>query len=259
MGKKVLITSDTHVGSEVAIMPQCGFGKDYTELKTKKPNSMQRKIYKLYQAMCDDVGKVDIHINLGDTCDGLNKKAFGKGQWTNNLIEQAYTAAYIENLIKTNKRIVLQGSYYHVGSNMSSDELVAILSKAEYDSDISLQVDKTKFYFRHFIGTSRSIWAYKTTQVAREMVLGELNKDEYGKFNIYGFGHIHSFVAVEYGHSYGFTCPCWKLRGGYEKQVTLAWLPHLGYLLFEIDGKNWERFKHVVTFKGKDIIKEIKI
>ena len=274
MSKKVLVTADKHVGSKVALAPECFYKIDYEpteirdeshlkvhfeEVKSIKPNTISRKLYKRYEEMCDDVGKVDIHIHLAETCDGFNIKERGKDQYTTDLLIQVSTATYLENMIKAKHREILQGSFYHVGANLSTDEMVAALCGAGYGYDLKLTVDKIACYFRHPIGTTRSVWMYKPTKVAREMVLGELNASEYGKFNIYGFGHVHSFVAVEYGNSYGFTCPGWKGRDSYAKRGSLGWTPQIGYLLFKIDGNDWEREKQIWSLKGKDLIREVKI
>jgi hypothetical protein len=271
MGKKLLVTADMHTASTVAVFPECAYKLDYEpqnektlkmdfiEDKAIKPNKVSRFLYKKYQEMCDDVGKVDMHIHLAETCEGVNPKAHGKETYTTDLLTQVSTAVYLETMIKAKRREIMQGSFYHVGENLSTDELVAKLLGAGHHTDLKLTVDKLSCYFRHPIGSTRGPWMYKPTKVAREMMLGELNKDEYGKFNIYGFGHVHSFVGVEYGSSYGFTCPGWKGRDNYAKRGSLSWLPQCGYMLFEIEGSNFERFKHTFVMKGRQIIDEVKI
>ena len=74
--------------------------------------------------MVDDVGKVDAVINLGDTCDGTNRKSSGTGLWTTDINLQMEVAKDLLSMVKTNKYVGVQGSYYHVGDNLSSDRSI---------------------------------------------------------------------------------------------------------------------------------------
>jgi predicted phosphodiesterase len=255
---KVLTVTDLHVGSRFAISPPEFETED--RVVNVKRNAVSRAIYKNWVEMCDDINPVDVLVLKGDLTDGVNYKSKGLGQWTTELTQQLDAALELINMIKVKKKkIVVQGSWYHVYDNLSTDEAIARDIGATYDDDIALKVDKIRFYFRHFIPISRSVWMYRATPIAREMLLAELHKQEFGKFDIMGFGHTHYFCAVEFGNSYGYTCPCWKGRDGYAKRGTIAWMPTLGYIMFNIKGSNWERSKHTFHLKGKNLIREVKV
>ena len=121
MSKKVLVVGDLHVGSNVSIMP------DEVVLKKKnvvKSNPIQKKIFGKWEEMVDQVGKVDACITLGDMVDGSDRKGGAKEMWTPDITQQVETACDLLCMIKTSKFLGVQGSYYHVGDNTSSDESV---------------------------------------------------------------------------------------------------------------------------------------
>ena len=254
--KKVLVVSDIHAGSKVSLMPPTVTEEDGTK---HIHNPIQEKIYNKWVEMCDDVGKVDLCVVLGDSCDGFNRKSNGLGMWTTDLKLQADTAVNLLKMINTKKYYGVQGSFYHVGENMSSDAYVIDKLNGTFDDDMIIDIEKTRCYFRHWVSSTSSVWMYKPTKVAREMILAHANMEQYGKINIFGFGHVHNFVGVEYGHTYGFTAPCWKGRDGFAKRGTFGWTPQFGYVVLDIHGSDFNIEKHLFSLKGKDLIKEAKI
>jgi predicted phosphodiesterase len=259
MGKKLLVIGDMHAGSNVSLAPPSITMEDGDREYEIKSNRISKRLYSWWEEMCDDVGKVDMVIANGDLCEGTNPHSRGGGLWTSEIMVQVNTAIELLEMIKAKEYIGTQGSFYHVSDNLSSDAVVLAALNGTFDDEIKITVDKVRFHFMHKVGISRSAWFYRPTPIAREMMLGELNKLEYGKIHIYGRAHAHYFVAVEYGNSYGFIAPCWKGRDAYAKRGTLAWMPHIGYILFEVNGSEWQRYKHTWSLKGKQLIKEVKI
>ena len=79
---------------------------------------------------------------------------------------------------------------------------------------------------------------------------------EYKNFSLLLRGHAHYFVHVAFHHSQGVICPCWKGRDEFAARRSLAYMPHLGYIVINID-KNITVEPHIFTLEGKDIINEV--
>jgi hypothetical protein len=99
--------------------------------------------------------------------------------------------------------------------------------------------------------------AYRTTPIAREMMLAAINEKEYGKFDLILRGHAHYFCRVQFGGTSGVICPCWKGRDAFASRRTLAMMPHIGYVLINIDSKGIMVEPHIYSLKGKELITEV--
>jgi len=87
--------------------------------------------------------------------------------------------------------------------------------------------------------------------------LASLNS-EYKGFSLLLRGHAHYYVHVSFTESQGVICPAWKGRDEFASRRTLAFNPHLGYIVLNIkDEINVEH--HIFTLKGKDLVKEVSI
>ena len=254
--KKVLVVGDLHVGSNVSIMP------DEVILPKGNPiqaNPIQKKILTKWEEMVDQVGKVDGCIVMGDSVDGSDRMGKGKEMWTPDITQQIRTAADLLGMIRTNNFVGVQGSYYHVGDNVSSDEAVLRELSGVYANELSVNVDSSRIHVSHDVGISSSGSAYRTTPIAREMMLAAINSEEYGKYNLILRGHAHYYVRVSFANSTGLICPGWKSREAFVSRKTLAFLPHLGYVLLTIVGKNIDIEPHIFVLKEKELMKEVKI
>ncbi len=259
--KKVLTISDLHVGDNTALMPpevEVEGGGRYSY------NPIQKEIWKHWEKMLDDVGKVDVLVVNGECCEGYHSKSYGKGCWTTDISLQIATVTELLKMIKVrDTRIITQGSLYHSYENMSSDEAVAKSLGAEFDDDMKLTFKEYKksFHFMHKVGVSSSVWMYRSTPLAREMLLAELEKDVYGNIDVIVRGHAHYYWENNSGSHIGVILPCWKGRDVYVKRKSLAYTPtpHLGYVLFEVskDGINVDA--NIFKLKGKNIMKEVVI
>ena len=251
--KKILVIGDLHVGSNVSIMP------DEVELGKKniiRSNPIQKKIFQKWEEMIDQVGNVNAVITMGDMVDGSDRKGGAKEMWTPDITQQVQTASDLLGMIKTSKYIGVQGSYYHVGDNISSDESVLQRLDGTYANELSVAVDTHRIHVSHDVGVSHSGTAYRTTPIAQQMMLAVLNRDEYGKFGLILRGHTHYYVHVSFGGSQGVICPCWKGRDAFAARRTLAFMPHLGYIVLNIKDRI-EVEPHIFTLKGKDLLKEV--
>jgi len=253
--KRILVISDMHVGNRVSIMPDEVY-IDQAERKMKiESNLIQKKIYTKFEEMVDDVGRVDAVLNLGDTCDGVNRKSNGTGLWTTDINLQMEVASNLLSMVHTNTYLGVQGSYYHVGDNLSSDKNVIEGFKGTFGDELALVSEGKRIHACHDVGVSSSGTSYRTTAIAQQMMISALNP-EYQGFNLLLRGHTHYYVNVSFQHAQGVICPCWKSRDEFAARRTLAFMPHMGYLVLNIKDRI-EVEPHIFTLKGKDLMKEV--
>ena len=232
--KRILIVSDLHLGSNAGLMP-----REVTDFDGERhiANKGQRRLFDLWSQLVKKVGAVDIMVINGDACDGPNKKGSGIGCWTTDIRLQAKTAAELCKMFDAKKFLVTQGSGYHVAENPSADAMTADELKAEFGTELALNLkeEKIRLHFSHQIGVSQASWQYRTTPIARELVSALLNEKEYGKFHGVIRSHAHYYCGVEFGSHFGIITPCWQLRTPYMVAKGLALLPKLGAIVLDVD------------------------
>jgi predicted phosphodiesterase len=252
---KVLVVGDLHVGSTVSIMPNEVSVGEGQRKNIVRSNALQKFIYSQWERMVQTVGKVDACIVLGDSVEGSNRKSKGSGLWTSDINEQIRVAADLLSMVKTSKYIGVQGSMYHVEDNVSSDKAVIDSLGGTFGDELCVVSGKYRLHISHAVGVSSSATAYRPTPIAREMMLATINREEYGKYDLILRGHAHYYVEVRFGSSKGVICPCWKGRDEYVARKTLAFLPHLGYLLI----KGNEVYPYVFTLNQKMNVPEVTV
>jgi hypothetical protein len=196
---------------------------------------------------------------MGDLVDGFDIKGRGKGMWTTDINQQISTAASLLSMIRTDKYVGVQGSYYHVGDNVSSDQSVLKELYGVHGDELSLNVDGSRIHASHFVGVSSSGSSYRPTPIAREMMLASINQEEYGKYKLILRGHAHYYVRVSFSNSTGLICPCWTGRDAFVARQTLAFNPHLGYVLVTIHKGEMDIKPSVFTLSAQKMIKEVEI
>jgi predicted phosphodiesterase len=256
--KRILVVSDLHVGSNVAIMPEEVIiePSDVERAQRISANSIQKVLYKEWQEMIDNVGKVDACFVMGDSCDGANQKSRGFELWTPNLHQQVSTAADLLGMIRTNKYFGVQGSFYHVGENTSSD-LAVIESlekcKTEFGTDLCVEIDGCRYHLCHEVGFSQSPVG-KGTALQSELVAARLYEKTLGIFDMLVRGHRHEryYTKTELGAI--VVAPCWKVRDAFAAKKGLKFKSDLGYVLLEQKDKNiYPEFHTFETISSQNI------
>lgn len=260
--KTVLTISDLHVGSKVALS---------TNSRTDSYSNLRKKIFNVWEKMTTDYSEPDLLILGGDLIDGQNRKEGGIGTTTNDLLEQADEAVELIKQIKAKQTIVVRGSQYHVsphGTGLQIEEYIARqldaqphpIEKGNHSAwHWFVTVNGYTFHIHHKISVPR-VWHYKSTPLARAMMMTKLHNSLRGEMAKYRVNcvlraHCHSFIAVEYATTLGMTLPCWKVLDDYlEREDPLSYIPDIGFVTWQIDesgNANWT--KHI--FKCEDIQK----
>jgi len=197
-------------------------------------SAAQRKLSSLWKEMATTV-KPDFVVVNGDCCEGWNPKEKARWLMTSDMAEQVDTAVEFLNMIKGDPDFVFtEGSGYHVGQNMSLDELVSRDMRGEFGTDkaIDLKDEGIKIHACHNVGYS-AVPAYRTTAIARELMVATINADTLGQYDILLRSHVHYHVYVEYGHTAGHVLPCWKVRDPFAMKKGLAMNPKVGWVVYE--------------------------
>jgi hypothetical protein len=170
--------------------------------------------------------------------------------------DQLQCAGKLLNEFDAKKKYIIEGTGYHVdaggkslehwvGKMIGAEEIGSGNSKHSAD-ELLLKVGKLLFHASHHISVG-SGW-YKTTPIAKEMVMGLLNAtDKLPKgenVDVFLRGHIHTFAGVEFNRQRGYLCPAWQLQTRYERKKS-AWgmIPTIGALKFIVKGDELKVFK----------------
>lgn len=216
--KRVLILSDTHVGSEVGLCPSRivlnnGTPREYVY----KANEVQEIIDSNFKRIIKEVGAPDILVLNGDTIDGYNDKAHGLGEITTDLNEQVKMAKTCLSSIKAKKVYVTKGSNYHTGSNFNCDQAVADALHGEYRTTLKLNVANVILHFAHKLGNS------KRTSTKATAIMGQLQeslvKSPYQDIDILVRSHVHYYLSINYGYKCAVVTPALKSVDNFVRET----------------------------------------
>jgi hypothetical protein len=247
--KKYLIVSDGHSGSLYGLMQErCVIRNVLTdESSVVRPNAGQRYLLRRWKDMVHKVGQVDCCVLNGDMCDGVQRKSQGMHLWTTDLNSQVDNMVGLCKMIRAKKFVGTQGSGYHNGDNVPLDQaVVEQLPNGEFHPDFILRPGhddpawkdcKFAAHISHDVPTTKSIWMYATTAIARQMVLIKLNDalHKYGKVPLVVRSHQHWLVGSYFSHSHGFITAAWQLRTPFAIKTGIITPPEIGYSLVYVE------------------------
>jgi len=234
---KILCVSDLHCGSLSGLMSN----KFYDEINREDlfQNEVQAFLFDNWVRMCKDVGRVDKVVVCGDLVDGLNKAEHGKGQSTTDMMTQCRMAVQLLKMIDTSEYIVVDGSPYHTGWEISGD-LVAcdMLGGTWGDVDIDVTFENVTFHVRHHESWSKDP-AGRHTSARKEANVATLQNED---IDVFLRGHTHSFNFNGDKRNITVVTPCWKGPDRFMRKKNIE-IPDCGYIVFNIEGidYNWEQ------------------
>lgn len=237
--KRILILSDLHCGSQFGLLPPDYYNKERD--LTLHQSKIQDFLWDHWMQMIKDVGTVDKVICNGDIIDGTNYKGQGKDLLTTDVYVQCDIAKTCLNMIKCNEFIFTQGSGYHVGHNISADEVLCNMMGGKwYGYFGDLIIDNITMNVMHWGSYSkRSGSRFNSQQVmVNELLLEDTSAD------IFIRSHTHYFAFSGTSKSLVVNTPCWKGLDGHCS-VTSQQRPDNGYVLFNINGADYS-WDHVV-------------
>ncbi len=256
----VLVVSDLHVGSKHAIMPpEVIIESDDEAIRQRiEQNPIQEVIWEKWLEATEQ--KYHACYNLGDSCEGTNPKSKGFDLWTTDVSQQSSTAADVLSMVKTRRYYGVQGSFYHVGENTSSDlAVIKTLQKrnhAVFGTDLVVNLLGHRMHLNHVIAPASSSVGKSTSSTAELASAAQYDKF-FGKFDYCLRGHVHQIMNLSNINGRIAVCPCWKGRDSFQKKGGLRFGPPvLGWLVLHVtedaivvDDSNWFVLKPQLMFK----------
>lgn len=240
---KILSESDQHSGSVSALLPKSAVSFD-GQIVTRKPqNQIQRWLWKNRLDDLSSIGKVDVNMNLGDTCEGQQLKIAGRtlvDSDTDNQVLWAIDNIQIAlDICKPKYFLGVNGTPYHVRTSGSLDmQVYKALERKNpnikfiYAENLIIQIGKLMYAIAHPFPTVR----YKApalekliTQHATEYYLGNMPR-----IKVFPRGHAHVFNWLRYrGNIYAYVVPCQQPTSSYARNKAYLTVrrPDIGLLL----------------------------
>jgi hypothetical protein len=238
--ERILLLSDLHIGSLYGLMPA---GFEVEDPRNGDPvkfiqNRTQKALWNHWLKMCRLADGVSAIILNGDLCDGPQRKSLGLYTWTSNMKFQAEAAIHAISFLPDAPKFYTQGSLYHAVEDRPIEQYIAERTGGIYGDDLLIEAADLRVHASHFINVSKSTWQYRSTPLARDLLLMALHdaEDKYGKVDLVHRGHAHYFVEVNFKSQMGVISPAWQTRNPFAVKIGLVSPPDIGYLFVENHG-----------------------
>ena len=245
--KTVLILSDIHVGSKLAVAPPTFRTMDGA---TYEGNRVQKALFRMWQQAVDKWPKPDYLIVNGEPLDGQGVKNQGTEQWTTTYEDQIAAAVQLVKMFKAKNVYCTRGSNYHVQIGGTSIEEVfgekvgaKAIDGAHVVPHFFLKAEDVTFHFAHHLSSSTSTWQYRTTPIARELVVMLLNETKMYHADVVVRSHNHFYCYAGFRNQLGICTPCWQLQTWNSQRQTIGGtVTHIGAIRFTVEngGYDWE-------------------
>ena len=245
MTRNILVLSDIHVGSLVGLLhPKNSVfsARNGDELRWV-PNKTQMALWYHWKKMLAAIAalKLEAIIINGDVCEGPQRSSQGLYTITSDMKYQADLAVQLlETLPKKVPKYFTQGTFYHSVEDRPIEQYIAERLDAEFGDDLIVEAAGIRAHCSHHESVSSSSWQYRTTPIARDLLLTALHdaEDKYGKIDAVIRSHAHYFVEVQFKSQLGLITPCWQARGTYSVKKNIISPPDIGWLIMKIEHKD---------------------
>ena len=218
----IAIESDLHVGSQFGLANPRLVGDAYHECA--------EILFYWREKTIREIGKVDVHICLGETTDGPGRKTTLE-QWTCDMEEQAIHTAELLAMWDCEDYRLCYGTVYHRGEGSKTDRMVVDKLKVLHNrrADIKdiqrLDINGVKINARHHVGAS-STPSGKWSQLAKSATQDYLRGcyREYPGADLYLRAHTHEYAYVGNDMYAAYNNPAmqWPL-GEYGLKIDRVW------------------------------------
>lgn len=244
--KNILLLSDLHVGSLWGLWPP-DFETDDPRSDTNKlifrQNQTQKKLWAHWKEMINVLNwdkPVECIIFNGDLIDGQQRRNIGRETVTSRLDVQTEAAIEIIETLPDVPKYFTQGTEYHSLPDGSPVEAyIAKQCNGEFGDDLLIDECGIRLHVGHPITVSSSSWQYRTTPLARDLLLLALNaaEERYGKVNVVVRSHAHYFCTAGFSSQIGIITPCWQTRTPYAVKKNFITPPDIGYVILRIENQ----------------------
>lgn len=238
--RRILLLSDFHVGSIWGLWP-----KKFTTIDPRSGdrlkfqiNNTQTQLLKHWKTMLEYLTRhpPDCIIFNGDLCDGDQWRSMGKSVVTTNLRIQADAAVDLISTLPDAPLYFTQGTAYHSMEDRPLEEWIAEHCSGEFGDDLLIDECGIRLHVGHPIPVSNTSWQYRTTPLARDLLLLALNdaEDRYGQVHVAVRSHAHYFCEASFRSQLGIITPCWQTRTPYAVKRDIVTPPDIGWVMLHI-------------------------
>jgi hypothetical protein len=244
--KSVLVLSDIHVGSRVAVSVPKFIKNDGSTYEASK---VQKALFQAWLEVATKWPKPDVLVINGEPVDGQQPKDKGVGAWTTDFLDQIDASLALVNMFQPKAVYLTQGSNYHVMvDGVSLEQIYAekVHAKAAdngqiLNPELFLTVEDVKFNFAHHIPGSASGWMYRSTPPAKEMMLMQLNQSHKWPFDVMVRSHNHYFWGVMSSSKMAVLTPAWQLQTWFAyRKSSAGTVTDIGAVRFLVDGPEYK-------------------
>lgn len=240
--KKILLISDTHVGSKWGLWPPNFKAKNARTDETDDipQNAVNKAIWQHWQKMIESLRKErpDCIILNGDLIEGAQWKEGGRGLMTADIFQQTAACIRILGTLPKVPMYFTAGTDYHqLPGGISADLHIADQMNGQFGDELIVEECGIRLFCRHAIGVSQSTWQYMTTAPARDHMLLYLNQaaDKYGRIDVAVFSHRHQFAAAQFASGIALVTPAWQGKTVFAVKKGIIAPPHIGWVTLHIE------------------------
>lgn len=251
--KTVLVISDLHCGHRIGLTPPDYMYPDKTKNKIASYfGKLQREIWEWFTSEVKSLGKIDVLIVNGDCIDGKGKRSGGTELITTDLFLQAEMATQVIQSIKAKKIFMTYGTPYHVGDSEDMEDIIAREVGADIKGQQFIEVNGNIFDVKHKTGGS-SVPHSRATAVSREALWNEIwsmSDNSQPRADVVIRSHVHYYNQSGNHKKIGMTTPALQGFGSKYGERQCSGVVDIGFVVFEVKGKNDYTFKpHIFTSK----------
>ena len=218
----IVIESDLHVGNQFGLANPRLVGDAYHDLA--------EKLFFWRVAQISDIGRVDMHLCLGETIDGPGRRC-NIEQWTSDLEQQAIHAAELLCMWDCEDFRICYGTKYHTGDESRSEHKVVDKIKLLHNrrADIKgvqrLEINGVKINGRHHVGgssTPNGKWGQLAKVATHDYLRGCYRN--YPGADLYFRAHTHEYAVAGNDMYTAYNNPSlqWPL-GEYGLKIDRVW------------------------------------
>jgi hypothetical protein len=239
--REILILSDMHVGSLWGLWPpdfETDDPRSDDRLKFIQ-NQTQKKLWSHWKHMIEATNPEIIIFN-GDLIDGQQKRGVGRGLVTPYLEHQIAACTDIIHTLPEVPLYFTQGTEYHeLPDGSAAEQYIAKEFQADFGDDLLIDECGIRMHVGHQIPVSGTTWQYRTTPLARDLLLLALNsaEEKYGKVDVAIRSHAHYYCACSFASQLGVITPCWQTRTNYAVKKDLVTPPDIGYITLLVENR----------------------
>ena len=235
--KSLVVINDLHAGSKYAAIPEGWKMKDGLIAPTCEANHW---LYECYIDWAKEFKKPDILVVNGDAVDGHQHLNYGAEVWSTDGYDQYLLAKHLIELYDAKELYVVFGTPYHVawaGTPVEQFIAESLHAKGCGWSVVQEWLGR-KCVFSHHISVSASNWQYRTTPLARELVMDRLEwGTESAQLAVYS--HAHYFCAVQFSDSLAIISPGFQGQTPYMARKMPRVRSKIGMIAIELPSLNF--------------------